>query len=228
VTHYLWRAVDHEGEILESYVTKRRDRKAALRVLRKSMKRHGQPKVIVTDKLRSSGAGLKDLGMVDDRETGQWLNNRAENCPLPFRGRERAMLRFRRMQSLQKFVAVHSSIHNHFNLERGLSSRVTFKSNRAAALAEWRGLCAGLETVVPPKLGRVRICPTAPSNAMVRKGTAALGPHVRSRRISSDQCLSATVPSRSLAVSVAVIRQTSASALTLTSASSSARQSPRA
>jgi putative transposase len=79
VTHYLWRAVDHEGELLESYVTKRRDRKAALRFLRKSMKRHGQPKVIVTDKLRSYGAGLKDLGMPDDRETGRWLNNRAEN-----------------------------------------------------------------------------------------------------------------------------------------------------
>ena len=79
VTHDLWWAFDHKGEILESYVTKRRDHKVALRVLRKSMKRHGQPKVIVTDKLRSYGAGLKDLGMPDDRETGRWQNNRAEN-----------------------------------------------------------------------------------------------------------------------------------------------------
>ena len=141
VTHYLWRAVAHEGEILESYVTKRRDRKAALRFLRKSIKRHGPPKVIVTDKLRSYGAGLKDLGMPDDRETGRWLNNRAENSRLPFRRRERAMLRFRRMRSLQKFAAVHSSIHNHFNQERGLSSRHKFKASRSAALAEWRQLC---------------------------------------------------------------------------------------
>ena len=141
-THYLWRAVDHEGEILESYVTKRRDRKAALKLLRKSMKRHGQPKVIVTDKLRSYGAGLKDLGMSDDRETGRWLNNRAENSHLPFRRRERAMLRFRRMRSLQKFAAVHASIHNHFNQERGLSNRHNFKARRTAALSEWRQLCA--------------------------------------------------------------------------------------
>jgi transposase-like protein len=90
----------------------------------------GHPHVFVTDKLRSYGAALKDLGLPDDRETGRWLNNRAENSHLPFRGRERAMLRFRRMQSLQKFVAVHSSIHNHFNQERGLSSRVTFNSKR--------------------------------------------------------------------------------------------------
>jgi putative transposase len=94
LTHYLWRTVDHEGEILEIYVTKRRDCKAALKFLRKSMTRHGQPKVIVTDKLRSYCAGLKDIGMPDDRETGRWLNNRAENSHLPFRRQERAMLRF--------------------------------------------------------------------------------------------------------------------------------------
>ena len=62
VTHYLWRAVDHEGEVPESYVTKRRDRKAALRFLRKSMKRFGQPHIIVTDKLRSYGAAMKVIG----------------------------------------------------------------------------------------------------------------------------------------------------------------------
>jgi hypothetical protein len=79
VTHYLWRAVDHEGEVLEGLVTKRRDRKAALKFLRKTMKRHGRPHVFVTDKLRSYGAALKDLGLPDDCETGFWLNNRAEN-----------------------------------------------------------------------------------------------------------------------------------------------------
>jgi len=106
------------------------------------MKRFGSPKVIVTDKLRSYGAAMKVIGNTDRRETGRWLNNRAENSHLPFRRRERAMLRFRQMRSLQKFVAVHASIYNLFNSERSLHSRSNFKLNRAAALAEWRGLCA--------------------------------------------------------------------------------------
>ena len=139
-THYLWRAVDHEGEVLESYVTKRRDRKAALKFLRKTMKRHGNPHSLVTDKLRSYGAAMKVVGNADKQETGRWLNNRAENSHQPFRRRERAMIRFRRMRTLQKFVSVHSSVHNHFNQERHLYSREKFKLNRAAALAEWRQL----------------------------------------------------------------------------------------
>jgi len=141
-THYLWRAVDHEGEVLESYVTKRRDRKAALNFLRKSMKRYGRPEIIVTDMLRSYGAAMKVIGNNERQETGRWLNNRAENSHLPFRRRERAMLRFRQMRSLQKFVAIHGSVHNHFNQERHLYSRDNFKLNRAAALSEWRGLGA--------------------------------------------------------------------------------------
>jgi putative transposase len=140
--HYLWRAVDHEGEVLESYVTKRRDRKAALKFLRKSMKRFGSPRIIVTDKLRSYGAAMKVVGNAGRQETGRWLNNRAENSHLPFRRRERAMLRFRQMRSLQKFVAVYASVHNHFNQERHLYSRSNFKLNRTAALAQWRQLCA--------------------------------------------------------------------------------------
>ena len=91
--------------MLESVVTKTRDRKAALKFLKKSMKRHGRPEVIVTDRLRSYGAALKELGRGDDREMGRWLNNRAENSHLPFRRRERAMLRFRRMRTLQKFAS---------------------------------------------------------------------------------------------------------------------------
>ena len=98
--------------------------------------------MIVTDKLRSYGATMKVIGNADRQETGRWLNNRAENSHLPFRRRERAMQRFRRMRSLQKFVAVNSSVHNHFNQERHLYSRDNFKLNRAAALTEWRGLCA--------------------------------------------------------------------------------------
>lgn len=141
-THYLWRAVDHEGEVLESYVTKRRDRKAALKFIRKTMKRYGEPNAIVTDKLRSYGAALKIIGNADRQETGRWLNNRAENSHLPFRRRELAMLRFRCMRSLQKFSAVHCSVHNHFNQERALYSRDNFKVNRTVALAEWRQLCS--------------------------------------------------------------------------------------
>ncbi|WP_093161549.1 IS6 family transposase [Aliiruegeria lutimaris] len=140
--HYLWRAVDHEGEVLESFVTKTRDRKAALKFIRKSMKRYGRPEVIVTDRLRSYSAALKEIGAVGRQETGRWLNNRAENSHLPFRRRERAMQRFRRMRSLQLFASVHASVFNHFNSERSLSSRANFKKNRAAALAEWRCLCA--------------------------------------------------------------------------------------
>ncbi len=139
---YLWRAVDHEGEVLESYVTKRRDRKIVLKFLRKTMKRHGKGEMLVTDKLRSYGAAMKVIGNVDKQETGRWLNNRAENSHLPFRRRERTMLRFRRVRSLQKFVAVHASVFNHFNQARSYYSRSNFKLNRAAALAEWRDLCA--------------------------------------------------------------------------------------
>jgi len=98
------------------------------------MKRFGQPHVIVTDKLRSYGAAMKVIGNADRQETGRWLNNRVENSHLPFRRRERAMLRFRRMRILQKFVAVHASLYNHFNSERCLYSRPNFKLNRTAPL----------------------------------------------------------------------------------------------
>jgi putative transposase len=140
--HYLWRAVDHEGEVLESFVTKRRDREAALKFLKKAMRRYGSPEAIVTDRLRSYGAALREIVATHLQETGRYLNNRAENSHLPLRRRERAMLRFRRMRSLQTFAAVHSSVHNHFNQERHLYSRDTFKLNRAAALCEWRQLGA--------------------------------------------------------------------------------------
>lgn len=139
--HYLWRAVDHEGEVLESFVTKTRDKRAALKFLKKAMKKHGRCEQFVTDKLRSYGAALRDLGASERQETGRWLNNRGENSHLPFRRRERAMLRFRRMRTLQKFASVHASVTNHFNSERSISSRPFFKANRTAALAEWRGLC---------------------------------------------------------------------------------------
>jgi putative transposase len=141
-THYLWRAVDHEGEVLESFVTKRRDRKAALRFLRKAMKRFGRPEVIVTDRLRSYPAAMKIIGNAERQETGRWLNNRAENSHQPFRRRERAMAKFRSAKSLQKFASIHASVYNHFNQERHLCSRHNFKLSRSDALAEWRQITA--------------------------------------------------------------------------------------
>jgi putative transposase len=132
---YLWRAVDHESEILESFVTKKRDKYAALPFMKRALKRHGRPEVIVTDGLRSYPAAMRDLGNLDRREMGRWLNNRAENSLLPFRRRKRAMLRFRQIKTLQKFASVHASISNHFNLERHLVDRNTYKLRRSAALA---------------------------------------------------------------------------------------------
>ena len=140
--HYLWRAVDHEGEVLEAYVTKKRNRGAALKFLMKAMKRYGRPVTIVTDLLRSYRAAMKVVGNADRQETGRWLNNRAENSHQPFRRRERAMLRFRSAKTLQKFASVHSSIHNHFNKERHLTKRCAFKLTRNVALEEWRQLAA--------------------------------------------------------------------------------------
>ena len=105
VQHYLWRAVDHEGEVLESYVTKTRDKQAALTFLKKAMKRYGAPHLVITDRLRSYGAAMKEIGNEDRQEVGRHWNNRAENSHLPFRRRERTMSRFRRMSNLQKFAS---------------------------------------------------------------------------------------------------------------------------
>ena len=106
------------------------------------MKCHSRPHILVIDKLRSYGVALKDLGLANGRETGRWLNNRAENSHQPFRSRERVMLRFQRMRTLQKFASVHASAFNHFNQERSLSQRQDVKANRIAALAEWRDPCS--------------------------------------------------------------------------------------
>ena len=83
--HYLWRAVDHEGEVLEEFITKRRDSKVALKFLKKTMKRYGRPEIVVTDKIRSYNAVMKVIGNEARQEIGRWLNNRAENSHQPFR-----------------------------------------------------------------------------------------------------------------------------------------------
>jgi putative transposase len=140
--HYLWRAVDHEGEVLEAFVTKRRDRWVALKFLKKAMRRHGNPRAVVTDRLRSYRAAMNIIGNAGRQVTGRWLNNRAENSHQAFRRREQVMASFRSAESLQRFYSIHSAIRNHFNLERHLYNRQDFKLNRMVALAEWRQLAA--------------------------------------------------------------------------------------
>ena len=138
--HYLWRAVDHEGKILESYVTKTRDKSAALVFRKKALKRHGRAEKIITDGLRSYPTAMRDLGNLDRREMGHWLNNRAENSHLPFRRRERAMLGTN--EDAPEIASVHASVHNHFNQKRHLVDRKTDNSRRSAALDEWQQLAA--------------------------------------------------------------------------------------
>ena len=139
---YLWRAVDHEGEVLESVVTAKQNKAAALKLLKRIMKKYGRPRSVVTDGLCSYPAAMKEVGIADRQELGRRLNNRAENSHQPFRRRERAMQQFRSMKALQKFASVHAQVHNHFNQERHLVTRQAYKQRRANALAEWRALAA--------------------------------------------------------------------------------------
>ncbi len=139
---YLWRAVDHEGTVLDAVVTKKRDRKAALKLLKTLMKRYGRPAVIVTDRLKSYSSALRGLRFSGDHEVGRWMNNRAENSHLDFRRKERAMCKFRSDKTLQKFTAIQGQVHNHFNGDRHLATRQHYRENRSAALAEWRQLAA--------------------------------------------------------------------------------------
>ena len=139
---YLWRAVDHEGEILDAVVTSKRDEAAAVKFLKRIMKKLGRPQCIVTDGLCSYSAAMNEIGNANRQEVGPRLNNRAENSHQPFRRRERAMQRFRSMKTLQKFSSVHAQVHNHFNQERHLITRQVYKQRRSAALAEWRALAA--------------------------------------------------------------------------------------
>jgi putative transposase len=139
---YLWRAVDHEGEVLEAVVTTKRDKLAALKLLKRIMKKYGSPCSVVTDGCGAYSAAMKEIGSADRHEVGCRLNNRAENSHQPFRRRERAMQRFRNLKTLQKFSSVHAQVHNQFNQERHLVTRQFYKQRRSAALAEWRALAA--------------------------------------------------------------------------------------
>lgn len=140
VQHYLWRAVDHEGEVLECYVSRRRNKETALKFIKKAMKQNGLPEVITTDRLASYKAAFKEINIEERQLTGRRLNNRCENSHLPFRRRERAMQRFKSMITLQKFTHIQGQIYNHFNIERHLISRQTYKQKRTTALHEWFNL----------------------------------------------------------------------------------------
>lgn len=110
--------------------------------MKRALKRHGSPATIVTDRLKSYRAAMTKLGNSAKQEVGRHANNRVENSHLPFRRRERTMLRFRRMKTLQSFASVHANVSNHFNLERHLIDRQNFKERRSAALAKWRQIAA--------------------------------------------------------------------------------------
>src|SRR5690606_27478397 len=128
----------------ESFVTKTRDKAAALRFIKRAMKRHGRVEAITTDGLRSYKAALTQLGCEAKQVIGRWANNRVENSHLPFRRRERAMLRFRQMKSLQKFASVHASFHNHFASERHLVDRQTRSEEHTSELQSRENLVCRL------------------------------------------------------------------------------------
>ncbi len=140
---YLWRAVDCEGEVLDVLVQSRRNKKAALKLMRKLLKAQGfVPTIVVTDKLPSYRAALETLGMKRIHITGGRSNNRAENSHLPIRQRERRMHRFKSAGSAQRFLSTHAAIYNTFNVQRHLISRRTLRQFRAAAMERWQEVTA--------------------------------------------------------------------------------------
>tara|TARA_R110002110_G_scaffold277267_1_gene492465 strand:+ start:369 stop:797 length:429 start_codon:yes stop_codon:yes gene_type:complete len=133
---YLWRAVDNEGELLEILVQSRRNKKAALKLMRKLMRNRGFiPDAVVTDKLSSYGAALKELNLCKRHDFGGRKNNRAENSHLPVRQRERRMQRFKSPGSAQRFLSIHSAIYNTFYVQRHLISRKTLRQFRGEVMS---------------------------------------------------------------------------------------------
>jgi transposase-like protein len=135
---YLWRAVDHEGEVLDMLVQRRRDTQAALRLIRELLKKQGfAPTLLVTDKLRSYASAFRQLGLCCPHEQGRRRNNRAENSHQAVRRRERKLQRFKSAPSAQRFLSMHAAVHNTFNHQRHLISRPTLRIFRAEATAQW-------------------------------------------------------------------------------------------
>src|ERR1700735_861151 len=139
---WLWRAVDDEGEVLDLLVQRRRDKTAAVKLMRKLLKKHGFADVVVTDQLRSYAAARSELGLTARHEQGLRRNNRAENSHLPVRRRERKMQRFKSPGSAQRFLSVHAAVQNAFNVQRNLLSRKTPRVLRGEALQTWRAATA--------------------------------------------------------------------------------------
>ena len=136
---YLWRAVDAEGEVLDVLVQSKRNKHAALKLMRKLLKKYAfVPERLVTDDLRSYSAAVRDLGIERRHERGRWRNNRAENSHQPTRRRERKMQRFKSPGSAQKFLSTHAAVYNTFNVQRHLTSAQTHRTLRAAAMETWR------------------------------------------------------------------------------------------
>src|SRR4051812_23856602 len=140
---YLWRAVDHEGEVLDVLVLRRCDKRAALRLMRKLLRKQGfTPKLLTTDKLGFYGSAFRHLGLTCPHEQGLRKNNRAENSHQVVRRRERKMQRFKSARSAQYFLSIHAAVHNTFNLQRHLVSRSTLRVFRAEAAAHWQNAVA--------------------------------------------------------------------------------------
>jgi transposase-like protein len=140
---YLWRAVDHEGEVLDMLVQRRRDKRTALRLMRKLLRKQGfVPKLLTTDKLGSYGATFRHIHLTCPHEQGLRKNNRAENSHQAVRRRERKMQRFKSARSAQRFLSIHAAVHNTFNLKRHLISRSTLRAFRVRAAAQWQDAVA--------------------------------------------------------------------------------------
>ena len=136
---YLWRAVDAEGEVLDVLVQSKRNKHAALKLMRKLLKKYAfVPERLVTDDLRSYSAAVRELGIKRRHERGLWKNNRAENSHQPTRRRERKMQRFKSAGSTQKFLSTHAAVYNTFNVQRHLISAQTHRALRGVAMTTWR------------------------------------------------------------------------------------------
>ena len=141
--HWLWRAVDDEAEVLDVLVQTQGDTRAAVRLMRKLVRKHGfAPETITTDGLGSYGSAKRQLGLLARHERRQRRNNRAENSHQPTRRRERKMQRFKSPGSAQRFLSAHAAVHNTFNVQRHLVSRTTLRTLRAEAFANWRDATA--------------------------------------------------------------------------------------
>ena len=137
------RAVDAEGEVLDVLVQTRRNKRAALNLMRKLLKKYGfVPDKLVTDELRSYGAAASELGLAKRHERVRWRNDRAENSHQPTRRRERKMQGFKSVGSAQRFLSVHAAAYNTFNLQRHLTSARTHRAFRASAMQTWREVVA--------------------------------------------------------------------------------------